>query len=88
MPSGDKSAYSVRVNGKLAEELGRSRLSVEEAEPATIQDINDEIKSRYPDSANTIVVAIPFVQGITTLMKISTGQEITSLMPAIKNRQR
>ncbi len=84
MPSGDKSAYSVRVNGKLAEELGCSRLSVEVTEPATIQDIIDEIKSRYPDSANTIVVAIPFCAGNhkSPHEKISTGQEITLLMPA------
>ena len=33
--------FPIRVNGKLAEEIGTSRLSVEVEVPATIQDILD-----------------------------------------------
>ncbi|MAK40177.1 MAG: hypothetical protein CL993_00425 [Euryarchaeota archaeon] len=84
MSPGNKRTYAVRVNGKLAEELACSRLSVEVTEPATIQDIIDEIKFRYPDSANTILAAIPFCAGNhkSPNEKISAGQEITLLMPA------
>jgi len=38
-----RGAFAVRVNGKLAEEIGTSRVSIEVEEPATIQDIIDEL---------------------------------------------
>jgi len=78
------SVFSVRVNGKLAEQLGTSRLSIEVSEPATIQDIIDEIKSRYPDSISTILEAIPFSAGTHKSVEeiVKPGQEITLLMPA------
>jgi len=81
---GNNSAYAVRVNGKLAEQLGTSRLSIEVSDPATIQDIIDEIKSRYPDSISTILEAIPFSAGThkSAEEKVKPGQEITLLMPA------
>tara|TARA_B100000700_G_scaffold312072_1_gene395143 strand:+ start:19026 stop:19289 length:264 start_codon:yes stop_codon:yes gene_type:complete len=79
-----KATFSVRVNGKLAEEIGTSRLSVEVTEPTTIQDILDEISSRYPGSSGTILEAIPFSSGNHrgANEEISPGQEITLLMPA------
>jgi len=76
--------FAVRVNGKLAEELGSSRISVEVGEPATIQDILDEVIARFPQSSNTILEAIPFVSGNHRGAEsgIQTGQEVTLLMPA------
>jgi|TARA_B110000263_G_scaffold242243_1_gene247490 molybdopterin converting factor small subunit len=84
MSSSDKATFPVRVNGKLAEELGTSRLSVEVAEPATIQDILDEINSRYPGSSGTILEAIPFSSGNHRGAgeEVQSGQEVTLLMPA------
>tara|TARA_B100000959_G_scaffold72990_1_gene77528 strand:- start:1325 stop:1588 length:264 start_codon:yes stop_codon:yes gene_type:complete len=76
--------FFVRVNGKLAEELGTSRLSVAVGVPATIQDIIDEISSRFPTSSDTIMEAIPFAAGNHrgAAEEIQSGQEITLLMPA------
>ena len=82
-PSG-RGTFPVRVNGKLAEEIGASRLSVEVKIPATIQDILDEISSKFPDSAVTIREAIPFASGNHrgAAEEVPSGQEITLLMPA------
>ncbi len=79
-----KAAFSVRVNGKLAEEIGASRLSIEVTEPATIQDILDEMSSRFPGSPRSLCEAIPFISGNHrgASEEIRTGQEITLLMPA------
>ncbi len=76
--------FPVRVNGKLAEELGTSRLTVEVSVPATIQDILDEISSSHPESTGTILEAIPFASGNHrgAAEEIQPGQEITLLMPA------
>tara|TARA_B100000902_G_C26596956_1_gene568580 strand:- start:105 stop:368 length:264 start_codon:yes stop_codon:yes gene_type:complete len=76
--------FAVRVNGKLAEEFGTSRISVEVDQPATIQDILNEIKNLYPQSSETILEAIPFVSGRHrgTATEIQIGQEVTLLMPA------
>ncbi|RAH06888.1 MAG: hypothetical protein CMA00_001420 [Methanobacteriota archaeon] len=76
--------FPVRVNGKLAEKLGASRLSVEVIVPATIQDIVDEIRSRFPESATIISEAIPFASGNHkgSSEEVPPGQEITLLMPA------
>lgn len=80
----DKGSFPVRVNGKLAEEIGTSRLSVEVFEPATIQDILDEISSRFPGSSGTILEAIPFYSGNHrgANEEVQSGREITLLMPA------
>ncbi len=82
-PSG-KGTFAVRVNGKLAEELGASRISIEMDVPATIQDIIDEVGSRFPHSSETLLEAIPFVSGSHrgTTAEVQSGQEITLLMPA------
>tara|TARA_B100000965_G_scaffold70132_1_gene55322 strand:+ start:2867 stop:3130 length:264 start_codon:yes stop_codon:yes gene_type:complete len=79
-----KVAFSVRVNGKLAEEIGTSRLSVEVTEPAIIQDILDEMISMFPGTSRIINQAIPFLGGNHSGVneKIRSGQEITLLMPA------
>ncbi len=76
--------FPVRVNGKLAEEIGTSRLSVEVEIPATIQDILEEISTRFPDSSVTILEAIPFASGSHrgSAEEVSAGQEVTLLMPA------
>jgi len=79
-----RGAFSVRVNGKLAEELGTSRMSIEVEEPATIQDIINEVSSLFPQSSETILEAIPFVSGSHRSAEtgIKPGQEVTLLMPA------
>ena len=84
MPPPQKVSFSVRVNGKLADEIGASRLKIEVTEPATVQDILDEMESRFPGSSGTICEAIPFVSGSHRGAdeEIRTGQEITLLMPA------
>ena len=84
MPLPSKTAFSVRINGKLAEEIGASRLSIEVTEPATIQDILDEMSSRFPGSSKTLCEAIPFISGKHkgTSEEIRKDQEITLLMPA------
>ena len=84
MSSSVKGTFPVRVNGKLAEEMGTSRLSVEVEVPATIQDILDAISSGYPESSATILEAIPFASGNHrgASEEVQTGQEITLLMPA------
>ena len=76
--------FPILVNVKLAEEIGTSRLSVEVEVPATIQDILDEIGSRFPESSTTILEAIPFASGNHrgTSEEVPSGQEITLLMPA------
>ncbi|MEE2629375.1 MAG: MoaD/ThiS family protein [Candidatus Thermoplasmatota archaeon] len=76
--------FAVRVNGKLAEEIGASRISVEVGVPATIQDILDELSSSYPGSSGTLLEAIPFASGNHrgTAEEVQPGQEITLLMPA------
>ena len=76
--------FPIRVNGKLAEEIGTSRLSVEVEVPATIQDILDEIGSSFPEYSTTILEAIPFASGNHrgTSEEVPSGQEITLLMPA------
>ena len=84
MPQPSKAAFSIRVNGKLAEEIGASRLSIEVTEPATVQDILDEMSSRFPGSSRTLCEAIPFISGNHrgTGEEIRTDQEITLLIPA------
>ena len=84
MSHSDRGMFPVRVNGKLAEEIGTSRLSIEVDMPATIQDILDEIGSRFPGSSTTILEAIPFASGKHRGASegVPLGQEITLLMPA------
>lgn len=79
-----RGSFAVRVNGKLAEEIGTSRVSIEVEEPATIQDIIDEVASRFPQSSKTILEAIPFVSGSHrgAGTEIRPNQEVTLLMPA------
>ncbi len=80
----DDVVFPVRVNGKLAEEFGVSRLDVRVKGPATINDLLNALESQYPDSAGTIVEAIPFVSGRhkNASEELMPGQEITLLMPA------
>ena len=76
--------FPIRVNGKLAEEIGTSRLRVEVEVPATIQHLLYEIGSIVPESSTTILEAIPFASGNHrgTSEEVPSGQEITLLMPA------
>ena len=81
----DSVAFQVRVNGKLAEEIGSSRLSVRLHDgPILIGDILDAMKKEYPDSSVTIQEAIPFVSGNHRGIgdEVVPGQEVTLLMPA------
>ena len=84
MASAADVAFPVRVNGKLAEEFGVSRLSVSVQDPATINDILEALGTEYPESVGTMCEAIPFVSGHhkNTTEKLVPGQEITLLMPA------
>ena len=85
MAPADGVAFQVRVNGKLAEEIGSSRLSVQlQKSPIFIGDILDAMKKEYPDSSVTIQEAIPFVSGNHRGIgdEVVPGQEVTLLMPA------
>tara|TARA_B100000586_G_scaffold136366_1_gene98720 strand:- start:55 stop:318 length:264 start_codon:yes stop_codon:yes gene_type:complete len=84
MASTGGDAFSVRVNGRLAEELGVSRLSVIVQTPATIHDVLDALGSKYPESIGTLGEAIPFVAGRhrDANEELQSGQEVTLLMPA------
>ena len=84
MAATTEGAFSVRVNGRLAEELGVSRLSVIVQTPATIHDVLDALGSKYPESIGTLGEAIPFVAGRhrDANEELQSGQEVTLLMPA------
>jgi len=77
-------SFPIRVNGRLAEEFGVSRLSLTVRTPATILDVLDALGTEYPESISTIGEAIPFVSGRhkNATEKLQSGQEITLLMPA------
>jgi len=79
-----RSSFPVRVNGRLAEEFGVSRLSITVRTPATILDVLDALGTEYPESISTIGEAIPFVSGRhrNATEELQSGQEITLLMPA------
>ncbi|GEM_PF-329135 len=84
MASTGEDAFSVRVNGRLAEEIGVSRLSVTVQTPATIHDVMDALGSKYPESIGTLGEAIAFVSGRhrDANEELQSGQEVTLLMPA------
>ena len=84
MPSKPRMTFPVRVNGKLAEEIGTSRINVEVRVPAIIQDVITELSSKFPSSSRTLCEAIPFVSGRSrgASEELLPGQEVTLLMPA------
>ena len=52
--------------------------------PATVQDVLNSLGEQYPNSAETLNIAIPFVAGrhLDKSAPIAQGQEIALLMPA------
>ena len=74
----------IRINGALAQEIGTTRLNVDVETSATVEDVLKELIARYPASAETLQIAIPFAGGRhldkTTMLK--QGQQVALLMPA------
>ena len=83
MASTNKIMVSVRVNGSLAEQIGTTRLRLHLGAPATVQDVLGEMERVYPNSAELITIAIPFVAGrhLSEEDPVSAGQEIALLIP-------
>lgn len=75
---------SIRINGLLAQEIGTTRLHVDVNPSTTIEALIQELKAKYPQSAETLQVAIPFVGGrhLDKTTTLKQGQQIALLMPA------
>lgn len=75
---------SIRINGTLAQKLGTSRLNLQVETPATVQNVLVMLGEQYPNSAEIINIAIPFVAGrhLDKNATLKQGQQIALLMPA------
>ena len=75
---------SVRINGSLAQEIGSTRLRLDIPAPSTIEDLMIALGEQYPNSAESLTLAIPFVGGHhrEKSASIQHGQEVALLMPA------
>ncbi len=73
----------VRVNGVLAEKLGRTRLSVTLAPPATIQDLVDHLQREHPHLVDELCRAVAVRSGAhqAETATLADGQEIALLLP-------
>ena len=76
-------SIAIRLNGELARTAGRARLGIQLADPATITDLVEALKTQEPNLAEQLQRAIPVVNGrhATADQPISSGQEVALLMP-------
>ena len=74
----------IRINGTLAQEIGTTRLNVDVGMFATVDDVIKELVEKYPSSAETLQIAIPFAGGrhLDKTTELKQGQQIALLMPA------
>lgn len=75
---------TIRINGSLAQEIGTTRLHVDITSSTTVEDVIQELKSKHPNSAETLQVVIPFVGGrhLDKTTTLKQGQQLALLMPA------
>ena len=74
---------SVRLNGVLAQRVGRAQLQVMVDDDATVADLIHALAAAYPVLDGRIDAAIPFIGGqhATRDAALSAGQEVALLMP-------
>ncbi len=80
---------TVRVNGSLAAALGRSRLTVELPQRATLADLLSELSRRYPEHQELIYRAAPLTGGrhLSASTILTSSQEVALLMPIAGGRR-
>ena len=73
----------VRLNGDLAQKVGRAQLQVAVDDDATVNDLVRVLSADYPVLAGRIAAAIPFIGGkhATRDAVLASGQEVALLMP-------
>ena len=73
----------VRLNGDLAQKVGRTQLQVAVDDEATVDDLARALVADYPVLAGRIDAAIPFIGGkhATRDEVLVSGQEVALLMP-------
>lgn len=74
---------AVRVNGPLAQRIGRSLLQVEMPANATIADLVEKLQAEYPQAQRQLSIAVPVVCGRprSAQMSLHEEEELALLMP-------
>ena len=74
---------TVRVNGTLAGVFGRSRLTVEVRQGATVADVISAMSDTRPEAEDALggVVAVIDGAGCSRTAPVSEGQEVALLIP-------
>ncbi|MEZ4657710.1 MAG: MoaD/ThiS family protein [Caldilineaceae bacterium] len=77
---------NVRLNGTLAQQMGRSRLRVTLADGATVDDLLAHLQRQSP--LKILESAVPFVAGqhVERATPLQNGQEVALLIPIAGGR--
>lgn len=74
---------TVRANGSLAKAFGVARVFVTLPDGATVGDLFAQLQKQYPNSAESLKIAIPIIKGHhhTHDTVLHAGQEVALLIP-------
>lgn len=77
---------TVRLNGALAQQMGRSRMQVTLADGATVDDLLAHLYAQAP--LQILTRAVPFVAGqhVERSTPLQNGQEVALLIPIAGGR--